>query len=186
MPNHREGIVSDSTSSQHGADLPPELAQFLRTQEYAALLHATNHGTVLVVKAPRHEISSIRGRVPVEVRHELYSHPMSPVIRMVTRIYDQPGSALALETYVNVADPDQRADYAALSTGSTLLMLFYDEHLNHVLSKRVGGMRPEVIEEVLRQADQLLYAIPTPQRDFDLAKADVMQRTQRYSMLPKG
>ena len=77
--------MSDPTS-QHGVDVPPELAEFLWSQEYVALLHATNHGTVLVVKMPRHEIASVRGRVPIEVRQELYSHPAAPVIRLVTRI----------------------------------------------------------------------------------------------------
>src|SRR5205823_4125437 len=110
---------SDPPSSQHGAELPPELAEFLRGQQYAALLHATNQGTVLAVKMPGYEINSVRGRVPIEVRHELYSHPMSPVIRMVTRIYDQPDSSVALETYVNVGDPDQWADYAALGRSPT-------------------------------------------------------------------
>ncbi len=161
MPNHREGIVSDP-APQHGAKLPPELAAFLLGQQYAALLHATN----------------LRGRVPIEIRHELYSHPLSPVIRMVTRIYDQPASSVALETYVNVADADQRADYATLRDNSSLLMLFYDELAQHTLSKRVGGIVPEVIEDVLRHADQLLVAIPADRRDFDRAKADVMQRTE--------
>lgn len=178
MSNHREGIVSDPTSFQHGAELPPELAQFLLGQQYAALLHATNHGTVLVVKMPRYEIASVRGRVPIEIRHELYAHPTSPVIRMVTRIYDQPHSAIALETYVNVEDPAQRADYAALRHSSTLLIVFYDDQVQHQLTKRVGGMHPDVIEEILRHTDQLLAAIPAHHRDFDLAKAHVLQGTQ--------
>src|SRR5215216_3259343 len=95
--------------------LPPELAAFLKDQHYAALLHATDQGTVLVVKAPRRDIRSVQGPVPIELRHELYQHPAAPVVRMVTRIYDQPDSSLALETFVNVEDPDQRADYAALA-----------------------------------------------------------------------
>jgi hypothetical protein len=178
MCNHREGIVSDSTSSQHGAELPPELAEFLLSQQYAALLHSTNQGTILVVKMPRYEITSVRGRVPIEIRHELYSHPAAPVIRMVTRIYDQPDSSVALETYVNVADEVQRADYAALRDSSSLLMLFYDDQVQHSLTKRVGGTAPSVIDEVLRHADQLLAAIPLARRDFDRAKADVMHRTE--------
>src|SRR4051794_27346737 len=111
--------------------LPPALAGFLRHHEYAALLHPTNLGTVLVVKAPDDDIRSVRGRVPIDTRHELYSHPASPVIRMVTRIYDQPEQPLALETFVNVADPDQRADYAALSRQDELVMLFYGQDVNH-------------------------------------------------------
>ena len=170
--------MSDPTSPQHGVELPPELAEFLRGQRYAALLHATNQGTVLVVKVPRQEIDSVRGRVPIEIRHELYSHTMSPVIRMVTRLYDQFDSSLALETYVNVADEFQRADYAALGHSSTLLMLLYDDQVRHILTKRTGGIAPDVIDEVLSTADQLLAAIPVDRRDFDRAKADVMRQTE--------
>ena len=36
---------------------------------------------------------------------------------MVTRIYDRPDSSLGLETFINVEDPDQRGDYAALAEG---------------------------------------------------------------------
>src|SRR3712207_1292033 len=88
--------------------LPPELAAFLGQHDYAALLHATDLGPVLVVKAPGHEIVSVRGRVPIGFNHELYDHPAAPVIRIVTRIYDQPARPLAFETFVNVGDPDQR------------------------------------------------------------------------------
>ena len=87
-----------------------------RDQPIAALLHGTeNEGTVLVVKVPRQEIRSVQGRVPIELRHELYQHPAAPVVRVVTRIYDRPDSSLGLETFINVEDPDQRADYAALA-----------------------------------------------------------------------
>src|SRR5687767_14290495 len=40
--------------------------------------------------------------------------PMAPVIRMVSSIYDQPDAPLALVTFVNVADAEQRSDYADL------------------------------------------------------------------------
>ncbi len=55
--------------------LPPELAAFLRQQRYAALLHATDLGTALIVKAPADEIASVRGRVPIGFNHEPYAHP---------------------------------------------------------------------------------------------------------------
>ena len=157
--------------------LPPELATFLGQYRYAALLHATNLGTVLLVKAPGHEIASVRGRVPIATRHELHSHPASPVIRMVTRIYDLPDRPLALETFINVGDPDQRTDYEALSRQDELLMLFYNEQLQHALSKRTRSLDRQGISEVLSNADRLLAAIPEGWRDFDLAKAEVMNQT---------
>src|SRR5437764_13826287 len=79
--------------------LVPELADYLKDKEIACLFQATTAGTVLVVKAPAREIRSVRGRVPIELRHELIDHPASPVIRTVLRIYHQPQHPLALETF---------------------------------------------------------------------------------------
>jgi hypothetical protein len=157
--------------------LTPELAAFLRAQSYAALLHATDLGTVLLVKAPAHEIASVRGRVPIETRHELHSHPASPVIRMVTRIYDQPDRPLALETFINPGDPDQRADYETLTHQDELALLFFDQTIHHALSKRVRLTDQPRLREILAAADRLLAAIPEDQRDFDRAKAEVMRTT---------
>jgi hypothetical protein len=51
--------------------LPPELAAFLRTQRYACLTHATEDGrTVLIAKAPRADLTSLRGPIPIEIHHE--------------------------------------------------------------------------------------------------------------------
>jgi hypothetical protein len=157
--------------------LPHELGAFLREQQYAALLHATNLGTVLLVKAPRHEISSVTGRVPIGFDHELYDHPASPVIRVLTRIYDRPQRPLALETFINVGDPDQRDDYQALTRQDELHLLFYDEQLRHRLTKTTRGTDRAAIGRVLTAADRLLAAIPQDIRDFDTAKARVMEQT---------
>lgn len=157
--------------------LPPELAAFLKDQHYAALLHAINLGTVLLVKTPIQDIESVRGRVPIGFNHELYDHPASPVIRILTRIYDQPSRPLALETFVNVGDTDQRADYAALTQQDRLLLLFYDEQLRHRLTKTTQGTDRIAVAQVLTTADRLLAAIPERLRDFDAAKAAVMEQT---------
>lgn len=157
--------------------LPPELSDFLRTLEYAALLHPTDLGTALIIKAPAEEIESVRGRVPIGFHHELYAHPASPVIRMVTTLYDQPARPLALESFVNVGDMDQRADYAALSGQDELSLLFYDQLLVHALSKRVRLTERGRLLQILTTADRLLAAIPESQRDFNFAKAEVVKQT---------
>lgn len=65
------------------------------------------------MKIPDGDIQTLSGRVPIRVRHELFTHPLAPVIRMVVTIYDRPHNPLALETFINVEDPQQRPDYAA-------------------------------------------------------------------------
>jgi hypothetical protein len=118
------------------------------------------------------------GNSQIQLRQELYDHPRAPVIRMVITIYDQPATPLALETYINVADEQQRADFAALEGLDKLIMLFYDEGLTHTLTKVVpyeGGM---VIGQTLQAAEHILRAIPEEQFDFDTAKAEVMATTR--------
>lgn len=158
--------------------LPPDLADFLATQPVACLMHETNQGTAHVIKLPSDEIVSVRGRVPILVRHELYAHPQAPVIRTVLTIYDQPERPLALETMTNIAEPDQRADFARLATQDELLLLFYDERLKHRLTKKVGNGEPETIGEILEQAETVRRRIPPERYDFMAAKAAVMRGTR--------
>lgn len=97
---------------------------------------------------------------------------------MTVRIYDQPQHPLALETFINVEDPQQRADYEGLSKQDTIYMLFYDETLSHRLVKQVANIAKDEMKLVLNQADTLLAAIPKERFDFDKAKAAVMERTR--------
>src|SRR5215211_6798380 len=156
--------------------LPPELADFLRDQHYACLTQATDQGTVLVLKAPRREIESLRGTVPIQLRHELHQHPSAPVIRMVVTIYDQPARPLAFDTFINVADHQQRDDFAALSSQQELRLLFFDEQLRHQLSKRVALRDQVKLRGMLVIAQDLRHAIAENAYDFDAAKAAVMER----------
>ena len=157
--------------------LPPELAEFLKDQPVACLLHETDRGTVFVIKVPARDIESVRGRVPIHLRHELYDHPASPVIRTVLTVYDDPDRPLALETFTNIQDPRQKSDFAAIASQKTVIMLFYDETLTHRLTKAVGQGLNEPILEVLHHAEQMLAQIPKEKFDFDRAKAAVMKRT---------
>lgn len=158
--------------------LPPELATFLAEQSVGCLLHATDRGTALVVKAPAAEIDSVRGRVPIRLRHELYAHPTAPVIRTVLSVYDRPDAPLALETFTNVDDPLQRADFAALAGQDTLYLLFYDDALAHRLTKAVPLRDQAAVTAVVAYAARLLAAIPPDRFDFDGAKQAVLEATR--------
>lgn len=160
----------------HPSILPTDLADFLRTQRYACLTHPTDQGVVLVIKAPGDDIDSVRGRVPIQLQHELYDYPFAPVVRMITSIYDRADQPLRLETFINVGDPQQRSDYATLARQPTLEMLFYDEQLTHRLSKAVHNLDSAALLDVLQMADRMLASIPAEQFDFDMAKELVMKR----------
>lgn len=158
------------------AVLPPELADFLRAQQYACLLQATDQGTVLVVKVPTPDIDHLRGTMPVQLEQALFQHPAAPVIRVVVRLFDQQEGHLGLETFVNVDDPQQREDYAVLATQSRLPLLFYDDVLTHQITKVVPYHQQQEAAAILAAADRMLSAIPRTMFNFEVAKAAVMQR----------
>jgi len=162
----------------YSAELPPELAEFLKDKDYVCIAQATDQGTAFVIKLPGGEIESVRGTVPILLSHELYMHPSAPVIRLVFTIYDQPETPLALETFINIIDEQQRTDYAALATQEHLPLLFYDESLAHRLTKMLPLSTPQDCDHILQIAEQALQQIVPDQRDFDAAKAAVMQETQ--------
>ena len=140
-------------------------------------MQPTTQGTAFVIKLAGPEIASVRGRVPIHLRHEFYSHPAAPVIRTVLTVYDQPERPLALETLTNAEQPDQRADFARLAEQDQLLLLFYDEKLAHRLSKVVPYQDEGEVGAILREADGLLAAIPPEQFSFERAKLAVMRQT---------
>ena len=94
---------------------------------------------------------------------------------MTVRIYGKPNNPLAFDTFINFGDPQQRAWYAALANQENLYMLFYDESLRHQLTKVVNNFGKEEVSGVLKQADELLSAIPRELFDYDKAKAAVMK-----------
>jgi hypothetical protein len=177
QPEHEGHGYPSGSQPEQPALLPPDLADFLRTQDIACLMQATDQGTAFVVKLPSRELQSIAGTVPIGLRHELYDHPAAPVIRTVLTIYDQPANPLALETFTNISDDDQREDFAALATQDQLLLLCYDEALAHRLSKVVAHPPDPTVDQVVERAQQLAAAIPTARFDFDAAKRAVMEGT---------
>ena len=166
-------------------ELPPDLADYLKSRPVACLFISTDQGTVMAIKIARQDIESARGIVPFGIRHELLSFPQAPVIRVITTIFDKPSNPLALETFINVEDPQQRADYQALSEQDTHLMLFYDETVTHRLTKEIKNVDADVIRQIVSKADELFAAIPKEKFDFDAAKADVMARIGLSDSAPK-
>lgn len=165
------------SSNPEANQLPKELAEFLRDETYACLMQETDLGTVFVVKAPRADIESLRGRVPIHLRQELHQHPAAPVIRMVLTIYDQPTRPLAFETFVNVADPQQQSEFAGLSRQSDLHLLLYDESLRHRLSKQMPLSQGLMLPDALKRSSRMTALIDRDHFDFDRAKAEVMRST---------
>jgi hypothetical protein len=157
--------------------LPADLAEFLRREEYACVTAASDQGTVHVIKAHRADIAGMGDRVPMRVSHAVYEHPLAPVIRTVVKLYDQPERPLALETFINVSEADQRTDFAALGDQAALHLLFYDEDLTYQKGITLPNTQRAAIATILQRADTVRAGISAERYDFDAAKAAVMART---------
>ncbi len=151
--------------------LPPELIEAIKDVDYACLTLPTSRGTALVAKLPDTEIAKIGGTSPIHIRHELFGHPASPIIRLTATLYDDP---LLLETFINVGEADQRGGDASFAGQEEIPLLLYDQQHRHRLAKTVGNGSRDQIPWVLQRAKALLAAIPPGARDFDRAKADVV------------
>ncbi len=157
--------------------LPAELAEALAGADYACLTTATEHGTAFVIKAPAEEIKKLHGPLPIELTHELYRHPAAPVIRMLLRCFDDPLAPFAMESFINVADEQQRAEYAMLSLQDSVPLLFYDEGLVQRLAKQLVQPDPAIVTEVLAAAETLRGHIPLDRYDFDRTKYAIQKVT---------
>lgn len=158
-------------------ELPEDLATFLTGEEYAMVTTASDQGTVFVVKASERDIAAMAGRVPMRVSHALHQHELAPVIRTVVKIYDDLERPLALESFINVGDEQQWAEYASLAEQDELHFLFYDQTLQHQLTKRTHNTAGRQMSNILNWADRIKAAIPDEQYNFDAAKAAVMATT---------
>ena len=159
-------------------ELPGDLATFLAGEEYAMVTTASDQGTVFVVKASERDIAAMAERVPMRVSHSLHQHDLAPVIRTVVRIYDDPERPLALESFINVEDEQQWAEYASLAEQDEFHFLFYDQALQHRLTKQTRNTAGRQMSNILNWADRLKAAIPNELYDFDAAEAAVMATTR--------
>src|SRR5712692_587330 len=159
--------------------LSPELAEFLRRQDYGCLTQPTDRGPAYLLKVRDSDISTLVGPVPIWLRRELFETPSAPVIRTVVRLYDRPKTPLCLESFINIADSVQRAEFASLAAQERLLFLFYDQQLTLRLRKSVLRAEDQRrgATEILHAASKLLTTISSEQFDFDKAKAAVLAAT---------
>jgi hypothetical protein len=179
MPKETLADISSENPPVTLRALMPDLARFLGSHEYACVTQTTDAGAAYVCKVRDWDIDSLRGEIPIWVRYQLYEHPSAPVIRTVVRLYDRPRTPLCLESFINIADDVQRAEFASLAAQERLLFLFYDEQVALRLKKSVRhseGQR-QGASELLQAASDYLATMSNAQFDFDKAKAAVMAAT---------
>lgn len=179
------GTRKEDFSGGEGQPLPPfelpeALKEFFRqtgADEYVMVTNASDQGTLFVVKAPELDIAGMRGNIPMRVTHELYREPEAPVIRTMVKIYDDPAQPLALETFTNIRDEEQRRNFDTFSDQPRYIFTFYNQHLQYRLTKLMENTHREHTASLFRQALLVSSHIPDQRFNFDLAKAAVIRRT---------
>ena len=168
----------DMFSIDPGISLPggSPLLQFLKERPYACVTEDAGSETVLVVKIPGTRIRSLDSESSIYISHEVFEHEAGPVIRIVTnfRAVDAPFS---METFVDIADPQQRREYQQLAKQDVLHLLFFDESLQHRATRAISGTGCQNVQQVLRSAEGMLGRVPLAKRDFVRAKSEVQGRT---------
>jgi len=164
--------------------LPPDLAAFLSTQEFAMVTVGSSEGALLVAKLPNADIEDIRGIRKIEVSYRLHRTSYGPAISLILTIFldaftDEDGvehvPSVILETFFNPSDDVQMADFDDLLTHEHLRLLVYGDALDHRLSKKVTQpyLDPDLNTMGVR-ARQMLMEIDPIDINFDRAKAQII------------
>lgn len=154
--------------------LPRALKYFLAMHEYALVSVASSDGAVLVAKMDRSEIETCSGRLPVQVRYEVHSAITGPAVRLLLEIHTPSDAPLVLETFFNPAETDQMDDLEDLLAREHLRILFFDEELEHRLSKKVTQPKNEQMPTIAPEARRLLAECDPSDLNFDRTKEAIM------------
>jgi hypothetical protein len=159
--------------------LPPDLEATLIVIGSGMVLARTSEGPAFIAKAPRAEIDQFRGRLPVDVRHELHLYSGGPAIRVVIKIHDKPGSYYAFETFLDVGLDSDRVDYYTMIVGKTITVHFYDEKVEHILTKkvRIDPVGRDHVMQLYRRALNYYEQTPPQLRNFLATKAEVLLKS---------
>lgn len=179
MGMHHEGFHERDDQSLRSFELPEETKEFLRQtgpEEYVMITGAFEHGVVHIVKTPGADIEGMHANVPMEIIHELHEAPEAPVIRSVVKIYDDLRRPLALEAFTNVRNEEQCQNFATLASQPAYIFLFYDESLQHRLTKFVVNTHGEQTVSLFQNALLASSHIPDEQYNFDQAKEAVIRK----------
>lgn len=142
----------------------------------AGLALTTDHGIAVVAAVPSCLIEGFSATGPAFLRHELYSHPAAPVIRLVATVYDRREQPLRIQAFINITDDQERLGYDGLCNQERTALLCYDEFLARRLTRTIVSFNCRATRKVLRLACELLTKISSESIDFGAAEAAVMAR----------
>ena len=154
--------------------LPPELDELLRPLTYALVTTGSTLGPVLIAKAPWEDIDACRGPRKIILTNELHEYPGGPVLRLVLTIEDPASGPLVLETFCNIAELDQLADWRSLLAADELRLVFFDEQHRCRLGKLIPQAPDADRAAIIPRALEILARTDPRELDFTAAKAACM------------
>lgn len=159
--------------------LSPDLRGFLYAHpgDAALLLSSSDDNlTSLVVKTTSNTIQTLRGDVPIRYQWTVWDTPWARVLRLEMTIYDRPQAPYALETFMNVENPEQLADLRRLTLQKYLQIHFFDRRCRYKFTKRIA-QDAETRWSLLQAIDLALVTHKelNGSWDFDRAKVEVMK-----------
>lgn len=158
--------------------LPSEWMALLGGQPRGVgLLHATERGTVVLVRESVDAIYQFLRPVRMRLHHDIYVHHLAPVIRTSLQLSTRGDHPVLTHTFTNIANSVERASYAALEEQNGLFILLYDDELRHRLSKRLP-LNPsdrETVRKIITQAEKHVAGISQDTFDFSQAWAALIK-----------
>ena len=156
--------------------LPPAIREVFERTGYGCLAAESSRGIVHVCHASDEDISNFIDK-PAEARWDLIEMPTAPLVRLELLVYDDPRDPFCVESFLNVAAPDQMAVLAELAGQEELYMAFYGDDLTYHYTTVVphGEQQWQRLDEIISRAEAYCQSLPPEARDFDRAKALYMR-----------
>ena len=158
-------------------ELPTEMKKVFEKIGYGCLALESDIGIVHICHAPDTEIDGFANK-PVTSRWQLIKMSTAPLIRLEVKILDRPENPYRFESFLNVAEQDQKKVLTELANQDQLFLAFYGENLDFRFIKVIPHNKQQWqhIDEMTKEAFEYLSMIPPNQQNFDKAKAEFITR----------
>ena len=152
------------------------LPDFIKDYPGAVVVTGSVNGqTAFIIKADAQLIEGFHGPLPISYRAELGLYPTSAVLRLALGLYDRVDAPCVFDTFFNLTDVEQLADFRRLLEQAELQIHFLDMDAEHRLTKCVAHPLATRLGEIELLMAALAYNATLTVIDYDKAKAQMLQ-----------
>jgi hypothetical protein len=157
----------------HG--LPTAIREVFEHTGYGCLAAESTRGIVHVCHAADEDITNFVDK-PMQAHWQLVEMPTAPLIKLELLIYDHFVNPYCFESFLNVADPKQRAVLTELASQEELYLAFYGNDLAYRYTSVLSHSEQQwqQLDDIIASAELYWQRLPDEKRDFDQAKAVYM------------